>query len=46
VAHADALRVSEGERVFEEQNRYRAVAEQLAHERRLSHLAFLARKPA
>jgi ubiquinone/menaquinone biosynthesis C-methylase UbiE len=45
-AHADALRASEGDRVFEEQNRYRTVAEQLARERRLSHLAFLARKPA
>ena len=44
-AHADALRASEGDTVFEEQNRYRAVAEQLARERRLSHLAFLARKP-
>jgi SAM-dependent methyltransferase len=45
-AHADALRASEGEEVFEEQNRYRTVAEQLARERRLSHLAFLARKRA
>jgi ubiquinone/menaquinone biosynthesis C-methylase UbiE len=43
-AHADALRASEGDAVFEEQNRYRAVAEQLARERRLSHCAFLARK--
>jgi SAM-dependent methyltransferase len=43
-AHADALRASEGDMVFEEQNRYRAVAEQLARERRLSHFAFLARR--
>ena len=43
-AHADALRASEGGTVFEEQNGYRAIAEQLARERRLSHLAFLARR--
>jgi SAM-dependent methyltransferase len=45
-AHADALRAREGDRVFEEENRLRAVAEQLARERRLSHFVFLARKPA
>lgn len=44
-AHATALRTLEGERVFEELNRYRAVAERLASERRLSHVAFLAQKP-
>ena len=44
-AHADALRASEGDVVFEEQNRYRAVAARLARERRLSHLAFFVRKP-
>jgi hypothetical protein len=43
-AHADALRASEGDTVFEAQNRLGAVAEQLARERRLSHFAFLARK--
>jgi ubiquinone/menaquinone biosynthesis C-methylase UbiE len=43
-AHADALRTSEGGTVFEEQNGYRAIAEQLARERRLSHLAFLAQR--
>ena len=44
-AHVDALRASEGDVVFEEQNRYRAVVGRLARERRLSHLAFFARKP-
>jgi len=43
-AHSDALRASEGDTVFEQQNRYRAVAELLARERHLSHVAFLARK--
>jgi SAM-dependent methyltransferase len=44
-AHAKALRELEGEKVFEEQNRYRAVAERLSSERRLSQFAFLAQKP-
>jgi hypothetical protein len=44
-AHADALRASEGDTVFERQNAFRTIAEQLARERRLSHFAFLARKP-
>ena len=43
-AHADALRTDEGDTIFEEQNRFRAVSEQLARERRLSHFVFLARK--
>jgi ubiquinone/menaquinone biosynthesis C-methylase UbiE len=43
-AHADALRASEGDTTFEEQNQLRAVGEQLAREGRLSHVAFLARK--
>lgn len=43
-AHAEVLRATEGEEVFEKENRYRAVAEQLARERRLSHFVFLARK--
>lgn len=45
-AHADALRALEGDAVFAGQNRYRAAAELLARERRLSHVAFLARTPA
>jgi SAM-dependent methyltransferase len=45
-AHADALRALEGETVFAGQNRYRAAAELLARERRLAHVAFLARKSA
>lgn len=44
-AHADALREAEGDEEFEKQNRYRAVAEQLASERRLLHVMFLAKKP-
>lgn len=45
-AHAEPLRASEGDEVFEKQNRYYAVVERLARERRLSHLAFFARKSA
>lgn len=45
-AHAEALRALEGDAVFAGQNEYRATAELLARERRLSHVAFLARKPA
>jgi SAM-dependent methyltransferase len=45
-AHATALRALEDETVFEELNRYRAVAERLASERRLSQFAFLAQKPS
>lgn len=46
VRHAEALRAVEGdEEVFEKENRYRAVAAQLARERRFSHFVFLARKP-
>jgi hypothetical protein len=45
-AHANALLELEGDKLFEEQNRYRAVAERLASERRLSQFAFLAQKPA
>jgi hypothetical protein len=44
-AHAMALRALEGETAFEEQNRYRTVAQRLASERRLSQFAFLAQKP-
>ena len=43
-AHAQALRAVEGEKEFESQNRYRAIAAKLARERRLSHFAYLARK--
>lgn len=42
--HAEALRATEGEEEFQLQNRYRAVAEALAREGRLSHFAYLARK--
>jgi len=45
-AHADALQALEGDAVFAAQNEYRATAELLARERRLSHVAFLARRPA
>lgn len=45
-AHADALLALEGDEVFAGQNQYRVTAEPLARERRLSHVAFLARKPA
>ena len=41
-AHADTLRAAEGEEEFEMQNRYRAVAELLTREHRLSHIVFLA----
>ncbi len=44
--HTVALRALEGETLFEVQNRYRAVAERLASECRLSQFAFLAQKPA
>ena len=44
VRHADALRKLEGDAVFETLNRYRAVIQQLASERRLSHFAFAATK--
>jgi ubiquinone/menaquinone biosynthesis C-methylase UbiE len=44
--HAEALRAAEGDEEFELQNRYRAVAEKLAREGRLSHFAYLARKCA
>lgn len=43
-AHAEELRAAEGKEEFETQNRYRAVAERLAGEHRLSHVAFLGRK--
>jgi ubiquinone/menaquinone biosynthesis C-methylase UbiE len=43
-AHEQALRSLEAEEEFERQNRYRAIAAQLAHERRLSHFAYLAHK--
>ncbi len=45
-AHAEALQALEGDAVFVSQNQYRATAELLARERRLSHVAFLARRPA
>jgi len=45
-AHADTLRAEEGDEEFEKQNRYRAVTDLLARERRLSHFMFLAQKPA
>jgi SAM-dependent methyltransferase len=41
--HGQALRALEGDAVFDSLNRYRAIAELLARERRLSHVAFLAR---
>src|SRR5258706_693300 len=44
--HADALRAIEGDDEFEMQSRYRAVAEQLYLERRLSHFLFVAQKAA
>jgi SAM-dependent methyltransferase len=43
-ARAAELREAEGQEEFERQNRYRAVAELLARERRLSHIMYLARK--
>ena len=43
--YADALRAAQGDTVIEEENRFLAVVEQLARERRLSHIVFLARKP-
>lgn len=42
--HAEELRAAEGDEEFEIQNRYRAVAEQLAREGRLSHFAYIARR--
>jgi SAM-dependent methyltransferase len=42
--HADALRAAQGDTVFEEENRFLATVKQLARERRLSHIMFLARK--
>lgn len=42
--HAEKLRAAEGDEEFEMQNRYRAVAEQLAREGRLSHFAYMARR--
>jgi SAM-dependent methyltransferase len=42
--HADALRAIEGEKEFELQNLYRATAEKLAREERLSHFVYLAQK--
>lgn len=44
VTHAAALRHAEGDDEFELQSRYRAVAEQLYVERRLSHFLFVAQK--
>jgi SAM-dependent methyltransferase len=43
--YGDALRAAQGDTVIEEENRFLAVVEQLARERRLSHIVFLARKP-
>ena len=43
-ANAALLRAAEGDEEFERQSRYRAVAEVLARERRLSHYVFVARK--
>lgn len=43
-ARAAELRAAEGQDEFERQNRYRAVAELLARERRLSHVMYLFRK--
>lgn len=42
--HADAIRAAEGDAVFEEEYRFRAVIEQVARERRLSHIVFLSTK--
>jgi SAM-dependent methyltransferase len=42
--HTDALRAIEGDEEFEMQSLYRAVAEQLYLERRLSHFLFVAQK--
>jgi SAM-dependent methyltransferase len=44
--HAEALRTAEGDQEFELQNRYRATAEVLAREGRLSHFVYVARKAA
>lgn len=42
--HAQALRALEGDTVYDSLNRYRAIAERLAREKRLSHVAFFARR--
>lgn len=44
--HAEALRALEGDEIYEALTQYRVVAERLAHERRLSHFLFVARKSA
>ena len=44
--HSEALRAAEGDQEFELQKRYRATAEVLAREGRLSHFAYVARKAA
>ena len=41
---AEALRLTEGDTVFEVENQFRAAAEQLTRERRVSNIVFLARK--
>jgi cyclopropane fatty-acyl-phospholipid synthase-like methyltransferase len=42
--HADSLRALEGDAAYESITQYRIVSERLARERRLSHIAFVARK--